>query len=80
MINKQLRFNIADQGVGISKADQLRLFERFYRVNDQQTMQVSGFGIGLYLVAEVLKLHGSSIKLDSKLGEGSVFSFSLPLA
>ncbi|WGQ10808.1 HAMP domain-containing sensor histidine kinase [Pedobacter gandavensis] len=80
LANKQLRFSIADQGVGISKADQLRLFERFYRVNDQQTMQVSGFGIGLYLVAEILKLHGSSIKLDSKLGEGAVFSFSLPLA
>lgn len=73
----QVHFSIADQGIGISNADQLRLFERFYRVTDHQTMLVSGFGIGLYLVAEILKLHGSVIKLSSELGKGSIFSFSL---
>lgn len=72
-------FSFVDQGVGISPTDQLHLFERFYRVNNMNTLQVSGFGIGLYLVAEILKLHGSSIKLVSKVGEGTKFSFSLPM-
>lgn len=75
----QIHFSVADQGIGISKTDQVRLFERFYRVDNKSTMQVSGFGIGLYLVAEILKLHGSSMKLISKPGEGSIFSFSLPI-
>lgn len=77
--NNQVNFSISDQGMGISTADQLHLFERFYSVNVQKNKQSSGFGIGLYLVAEILKLHGSSIKLTSKPGKGSVFSFSLPV-
>jgi two-component system sensor histidine kinase VicK len=77
--NGHVRFSFSDQGVGISETDQQRLFERFYRVKNDKSRMVSGFGIGLYLVAEILKLHGSSIKLTSKPGEGSEFSFSLPV-
>jgi len=69
--------SISDQGVGISKENQRRLFERFYRVNDELSNQVSGFGIGLYLVAEILKLHGSQIKVESEPDKGAVFSFAL---
>ncbi|WGQ10628.1 PAS domain S-box protein [Pedobacter gandavensis] len=72
-------FSIADQGIGISKSDQLHLFERFYRVNDLNTNPVTGFGIGLYLVAEILRLHGSTIKLNSTPGHGSIFSFTLAI-
>jgi two-component system sensor histidine kinase VicK len=77
-LNKgQANISFADQGIGISDADQKRLFERFYRVDNATTRQVSGFGIGLYLVSEILKLHGSKIDLTSKPDEGSVFSFAL---
>lgn len=77
--NGQVTFSVADQGYGISKADQARLFERFYRVNTGQQGHVSGFGIGLYLVSEILKLHGGEIKVKSKPGAGSTFSFVLPI-
>jgi two-component system sensor histidine kinase VicK len=75
----QVVFSISDQGYGIGPADQLRLFERFYRVRDDRQHHVAGFGIGLYLVAEILKLHGSEIEVQSELNQGSTFSFSLPI-
>lgn len=73
----QVVFSVSDEGFGIAKADQLRLFERFYRVRDERQHQVAGFGIGLYLVAEILKLHGSEIYVQSEINQGSTFSFSL---
>jgi two-component system sensor histidine kinase VicK len=76
----QVVFSISDQGYGIGPADQLRLFERFYRVRDDRQHHVAGFGIGLYLVAEILKLHGSEIEVQSELNHGSTFSFSLPIS
>lgn len=72
-------FSITDHGQGIAKADQTRLFERFYRVDDGRQGYVTGFGIGLYLVAEILKMHGCEIKVQSELGTGSTFSFTLPV-
>lgn len=74
---EQVLFAISDQGIGISQANQLRLFERFYSGN--QSMINAGFGIGLYLVAKILKMHGSSIQVLSEIGSGSVFSFALPI-
>ncbi|RZJ82234.1 MAG: PAS domain S-box protein [Flavobacterium sp.] len=76
---KELALSITDEGCGISKADQVRLFERFYRIDDARIQGVSGFGIGLYLVAELLKLHGSEIAVSSKVDKGSIFSFNLPI-
>jgi two-component system sensor histidine kinase VicK len=76
----QVVFSISDEGYGIGPADQLRLFERFYRVRDDRQHHVAGFGIGLYLVAEILKLHGSEIEVQSELNQGSTFSFSLPIS
>lgn len=75
---EHVEFSVIDQGYGISAADQSRLFERFYRVNDERQYRVSGFGIGLYLVSEILKLHGGAVKVQSDLGRGSKFSFTLP--
>lgn len=76
--NEKVKISFADQGMGISTEDQQHLFERFYRVADGHVKNVSGFGIGLYLVAEILKLHGSEIRVQSEPGKGSVFSFDLP--
>jgi len=69
--------SVSDHGIGIAEQDQARLFERFYRVAQYGLQPVSGFGIGLYLVAEILKLHDSEIKLTSVQGKGSTFSFKL---
>ena len=75
----QVRISFRDQGIGIDPLDQGRLFERFYRVKNEQFKNVSGFGIGLHLVSEILKLHQSEIKVNSSPGKGSTFSFTLPL-
>jgi PAS domain S-box-containing protein len=74
-----VRIFVKDNGIGITKEDQQRLFQRFFRSSNEQLKGVSGFGIGLYLVSEVLRFHGSKMELISEENEGSTFSFSLPL-
>ncbi len=69
---------VSDQGVGISKKDTEKLFSRFYRVENTPLKTVSGFGIGLYLSAEIVQRHNGSIWVDSEEGKGSTFYFSLP--
>lgn len=73
----KVRVGVSDEGIGINPADQKKLFERFYRVENDQLQTISGFGIGLYLVSEMLKYHNSRIYVDSKEGVGSTFYFSL---
>jgi PAS domain S-box-containing protein len=73
-----VQVSISDQGVGIRPEDQNRLFERYYRANSEQNKNVSGFGIGLYLSAEIIKLHQGKIWLTSEIGHGSTFYISLP--
>lgn len=79
-VDGALRIYVQDEGVGISPADQQKLFERFYRVENETVTSISGFGIGLYIVAEILKYHGTKIEVESEPGQGSVFSFKLPQA
>ncbi|RDC57534.1 PAS domain S-box protein [Pedobacter chinensis] len=69
--------NIKDEGIGISPEDAKKLFERYYRVQSNHT--ISGFGIGLYLSAEIIERHHGRIWVESEIGKGSVFSFALPL-
>lgn len=61
----------------INSEDLPRLFERFYRVRDLETKNISGFGIGLYLCAEIIKRHNGEIWAESTPGEGSTFYFTL---
>ena len=70
---------VEDRGIGISDADKLHLFDRFYRAENPNTRTVSGFGIGLYLSAEIVRLHGGKIGVDSEIGKGSSFWFNLPV-
>ena len=74
-----VKIYVTDRGIGISETDQKRLFERFYRVQNEQTRYKVGFGIGLYLVAEILRYHGSKILVESAPGQGSSFYFQLPI-
>ncbi|HTM97757.1 MAG TPA: PAS domain S-box protein [Pedobacter sp.] len=73
-----IKIYIRDEGVGIKQEDQKHLFERFYRANNERLKTVSGFGIGLYLVSEILKRHDSKIEVKSNDDIGSTFYFSLP--
>ncbi|MET3113587.1 two-component system sensor histidine kinase VicK [Pedobacter sp. CG_S7] len=69
---------VKDEGLGISKKDAEMLFSRFYRVENTPLKTVSGFGIGLYLSAEIIQRHNGNIWVESEVGKGSVFYFSLP--
>ncbi len=68
--------SVEDQGVGIDKKYQKKIFEQFYRI--PATHHKSGYGIGLALVKYAIKAHGGSIKVESELGKGSTFTFTLP--
>ncbi len=70
---------VADQGIGIKPVDQSRLFDRFYRADNDIIKNVAGFGIGLYISAEIVHLHQGQIWVQSEELAGSVFHFSLPL-
>lgn len=68
---------VSDKGSGISKDQQETIFNRFQRGDVDPSIQ--GLGVGLYLVSEIVKAHGGEIELESKIGQGSTFSISLPL-
>lgn len=77
----KVRVDVRDTGVGISKPDQSRLFTRFFRAREVPHDDVRGAGLGLYMAKALIEAHGERIWLEwSKLGEGSVFSFTLPMA
>jgi two-component system phosphate regulon sensor histidine kinase PhoR len=71
--------SIIDFGIGMLSSDQELVFERFYRANGHEST-LPGLGMGLYISSEIIKEHNGEIQVKSKLNEGSVFSFSLPLA
>ncbi|WP_285009865.1 PAS domain-containing sensor histidine kinase [Pedobacter faecalis] len=71
---------VKDEGFGIKPEDLPRIFERYFRVEDTNKFGASGFGIGLYLCAEIIERHDGHIRAESTLGQGSAFSFDLPLA
>jgi K+-sensing histidine kinase KdpD len=76
----QLLVSVSDQGIGISPAHLKKVFERFYRVENEATAQVSGVGLGLAISRGIVEAHGGHIWVESKPGQGSVFYFTLPLS
>jgi signal transduction histidine kinase len=78
---KQLRVEVevTDNGYGIAKDKQERLFERFYRARDPQTEHIPGTGLGLSLVKTVAERHGGEVWVKSELGKGSTFGFWVPV-
>lgn len=69
--------SVTDHGVGIAKKYQKKIFEQFYRI--PATHHKSGYGIGLAIVRYAVKAHGGTIKVESELGKGSTFTFTLPI-
>lgn len=78
-MGQQAKVSVTDQGPGIPKDKIAHLFDRFFRV-DASGYQASGFGLGLYICAEIIKRHGGEIGVESELGKGSTFWFTLPLS
>lgn len=78
-VGDKIKLYVQDEGIGIDLADQKKLFNRFYRVDSEQTSNISGFGIGLYIVSEILRYHQSTIEVSSEKGVGTTFYFFLDL-
>jgi signal transduction histidine kinase len=72
--------SVVDNGVGIARADLVRVFNRFERIENPKTSHVAGTGLGLYLSRELARQHGGDIQLESRPEAGSTFTLSLPLA
>jgi PAS domain S-box-containing protein len=70
---------VADEGVGIPPDALPHLFDRFFRVDSAATQRIDGTGLGLYVVREIVALHGGDVTATSEVGVGSVFTVSLPL-
>jgi two-component system phosphate regulon sensor histidine kinase PhoR len=72
-------FTVSDTGIGIPTADQPRIFERFYRVDAARSREAGGTGLGLAIARHLVEVHGGRVWVDSELGVGSRFHFSVPL-
>lgn len=70
--------SVRDDGIGISPEDRERIFQRFYQVDAARGQD--GSGLGLLMVQQAARLHGGSVTVDSRIGEGSTFIVRLPLA
>ncbi|WP_428330071.1 PAS domain-containing sensor histidine kinase [Mucilaginibacter sp.] len=79
LLENGAQVSVKDEGMGIKPADLPYLFDRYYRVESKHTAHISGFGIGLYLSAEIVNQHNGKIWAESEIGIGSTFYFSLPL-
>lgn len=77
--DSEVILTVSDTGIGIPKADQPRIFERFYRVDVARSREAGGTGLGLAIAKHLVEVHGGRLWVDSEVGQGSHFHFSVPL-
>ena len=77
--NGFLRWTVTDNGIGIPKASQTRLFEKFYRAENAVVTETEGTGLGLHLVRLIIEQFGGHVWCESEEGQGSTFGFALPV-
>ncbi|MDQ5886279.1 MAG: domain S-box protein [Patescibacteria group bacterium] len=76
--NNAVQFQVHDTGIGIGKADQEKVFNKFFRSEDFKTRQHNGTGLGLYVTAKLAKLIKAKISLESEINSGSTFTITVP--
>ncbi|HWP95728.1 MAG TPA: ATP-binding protein [Syntrophomonadaceae bacterium] len=77
-LNDSFKVSVIDQGEGIPEKDLPRIFERFYRVDKARSRKTGGTGLGLAIVKHLVENHGGQVGVESRLGEGSTFFFTIP--
>jgi len=77
--NDEVIFTVSDTGIGIPTADQPRIFERFYRVDAARSREAGGTGLGLAIAKHLIEVQGGRIWVESEVGVGSKFHFSVPV-
>jgi signal transduction histidine kinase len=76
---RYVRCSVADDGIGMSPEDQAKLFTKFFRSDNSATREMPGTGLGLCIVKSLVELQGGEIEVESALGEGSTFTFTVPV-
>ncbi len=76
--NGSVLCSVADTGIGISPQDQEKLFQKFFRADDELVREVGGTGLGLSIARSIVELQGGTMWVESELGKGSVFNFTMP--
>ena len=79
-VNDFLKLEVIDRGIGITRRDQSKIFEKFYRTGDALVHNTKGSGLGLSLVRHITQAHGGEVEVESAPGKGSKFILTLPLA
>jgi signal transduction histidine kinase len=79
-VDRYVRVEISDPGIGIPKDKQNKIFERFYQVDGSSKRRFAGTGLGLAIVKEIVQAHGGTVDVESELGKGSTFGFTIPVA
>ena len=75
----RLTIAVTDRGIGIERADQRKIFEKFFRGENSLVHETKGSGLGLSLVHHILEAHGGSVEVESAPGKGSTFTLILPV-
>jgi len=78
-IRRFINFEILDTGIGISKNDLTKIFGKFFQLKTNLNKKYDGTGLGLEISKQLVELHGGKIKVESKLGKGTIFTFTLPI-
>ncbi|MCH7971008.1 MAG: GAF domain-containing protein [Chloroflexi bacterium] len=76
-VGDHLEFEVKDEGFGISEEDQKQMFTSFFRVDSEETRSVEGTGLGLVIAKGIVEIHGGQMKMESKIGIGTAFSFEI---
>ena len=80
IVGDMVEIRVNDTGIGMAREDQEKVFQRFTQIDSSATRTQGGTGLGLAIVRELIELHGGTIRLQSKLGKGSSFIFTMPIS
>lgn len=77
--DEYLLVDVKDNGIGLSQEEQEKIFSKFFRAENPETIKEGGTGLGLWITRSLVEMQGGEVSVDSNLGEGSTFSFTIPM-